>query len=92
MKDLHDICLTDEALASAEFDDTKAISEEYEREWFMRNKRVGYKWSPIRKEMLDIWRGNSDEHYRMQQHIRWLSWATLAEGIAIVVLAFLMLR
>lgn len=73
-----------------EFDVMKA-NEEYEREWYEHCKGSGA-WRPIRQDLHGLWASKDDTVYRLQNHVDWLLKLCIAEGAAIAVLFYLVLR
>ena len=92
MKDLENICLVGDDLLSSSFDDTQAITEEYEREWFHRNQKVGFRWSPVRKEAHLLHKQLSDEISDLRGRLTLSLYITLANVALTCALAWLIGR
>ena len=92
MKDLDSICLMGEKLLSATFDDTKPVNEEYEREWFLRNQKVGFKWSPPRMEARLLYKQLSGEIDYLRKRLSFALCWMLGNAVLTCVLAWLIVR
>lgn len=77
-------------MKNEDFDPVKA-NEEFEREWYEKCVRKDL-WRPIRDDLHGLWASKNDTVYRLQNHVDWLLKLCIAEGAAIAVLFYLVLR
>lgn len=82
--------LTGEDLTQADEQTALKLNETCERESFRAFQGVRYRWEPTREMIMTHIVTDVDRHARNENHIRWLAWASLAESVAIAVLAILL--
>lgn len=87
-----DYCITGDALQRATPEDMAEKERAFEEEWFRRNQKVGYKWSPRRIEALLSWQSWQNAEYRINRRLTRLAALIAVEAVAIIALAVITLR
>lgn len=82
--DVENAVLRGEALRTATPEDAWRITDQYEKEDFLRFQSVGYQWSPTRKMLIDHIRRYIDEMPELRKSLRVLKLTAILEAAAII--------
>ena len=77
-------------IKSTTFEDTKALSDLYEKHEYEKRKSMGLSWSPVRAELYALYRARDDNLERTKRQVRKLRWLVWADTAALAVLAIVL--